>query len=72
MIRLGFSIEISYRQAHDIQDDDTTVTDGVRVYKIEKPAEFKAGAFLFRLKARDIFDMDFLLTKFPDAVSNET
>jgi predicted nucleotidyltransferase component of viral defense system len=58
-------IEISYRQADDIAEKDVNIIDGIRIYRIEKLAELKTEAFLNRLKARDIYDVAFILERHP-------
>lgn len=64
-------IEASFRQSEAINEDDVTSIDGIRVYKIEKLAPLKIEAFLNRLAARDIFDVAFLLKRYPDSVSDD-
>ncbi|MFT4189806.1 MAG: nucleotidyl transferase AbiEii/AbiGii toxin family protein [Aeromicrobium sp.] len=64
-------IETSFRQAGEIDEDDVTVVDGFRVYKIERLAALKIDAFLNREKGRDVFDVWFLLTRYPDVITDE-
>lgn len=65
-------IEISYRQADTINETDITVIDGIRVYKLDHLASLKVAAFTNRLNARDIYDVAFLVTHHPDAISTST
>ena len=49
-------VEVSYRQADQIDEADVTVIDGIRTYTIDKLASLKIDALVSRTKARDIFD----------------
>lgn len=60
-------LECSFRQALTIDEADVIEMDGIRVYRINKLAEQKVGAFLSRERARDIFDIHFLLRRHPNA-----
>lgn len=64
-------IEISYRQSDVIEEKDVVVTDGIRVYTIEKLAMLKAEAFLNRMKARDVFDVAFILKHHPSTIQGD-
>lgn len=64
-------VEVSYRQSDQINEDDVTMIDSIRVYKMEKLSQLKTAAFRDRLRARDIFDMDFITDRFPESVSDE-
>jgi predicted nucleotidyltransferase component of viral defense system len=64
-------IEISYRQAEEINENDVNIIDDIRMYKIDKLAELKLGAFTGRLKARDVFDISFILENHPGAVKKD-
>ena len=63
-------LECSFRQALTIDEADVIEIDEIRVYRINKLAEQKVGAFLSRERARDIYDIHFLLRKHPDAFNN--
>ncbi len=65
-----FKIEVSYRDSDRIGEDDVALVDGIRVYKIEKLANLKIKALLNRTKARDIFDVSFLLNRYSSAVTD--
>lgn len=65
-------IECSFRQAASMDEKNVVMIDGMRIYHIEKLAEQKIFAFLNREKARDIYDVHFLLTKYPEAFSSAT
>lgn len=54
-------VEVSYRQADQIDEADVTVIDGIRTYTIDKLAFLKIDALVGRTKARDIFDTSYLL-----------
>ena len=64
-------IEVSYRQAQQIDEDDVTTIDGIRTYRLEKLASIKIDALVNRTKARDIFDTSFLLHRYPEAISDD-
>lgn len=64
-------VEASYRQANQIIDEaDITVIDNIRTYTIDKLASLKIDALVNRTKARDIFDTSYLLTKYPEAITD--
>jgi len=64
-------IEVSYRQAQQIDEDDVTTINGIRTYRLEKLASLKIDALVNRTKARNIFDTSFLLHRYPKAISND-
>ena len=64
-------IEVSYRQAQQIDEDDVTTINGIRTYRLEKLASLKIDALVNRTKARDIFDTSFLLHRYPEAISDD-
>jgi len=64
-------VEISYRQSSAINKSDITIIDGICVYTIEKLALLKTEAFLGRTKARDVFDIAFILRQYPDALTKD-
>ena len=64
-------IEVSYRQAQQIDEDDVTTINGIRTYRLEKLASLKIDALVNRTKARDIFDTSFLLHRYPKAISDD-
>ncbi|MGC4105889.1 MAG: nucleotidyl transferase AbiEii/AbiGii toxin family protein [Thermomicrobiales bacterium] len=51
-----------------MSEDEVTVTNGIRMYRIERLAPLKIDAFLDRTRGRDIFDTSFLVTHDPDAI----
>lgn len=63
-------IEVSYRQANRIREEDITTVDGICVYRINKLATLKIDALVNRVGARDIFDAGFLLHRYPDHIRN--
>jgi predicted nucleotidyltransferase component of viral defense system len=65
-------IEISYRQAEEINENDINIIDGIRIYKLEKLAELKAKAFLDRTNARDIYDISFILERYKNVFDNNS
>lgn len=69
---LPLKIEVSLRDTAQFDEQDVKVVDGIRVYSVERLAELKTEAFIHRIKARDIFDVAFLLDRYPDAVGTET
>jgi predicted nucleotidyltransferase component of viral defense system len=66
-------IEISFRNMDYLinNKDCFSAINGINVYSINHLADFKANAFLERTTARDIYDLAFLLKKYPDAISND-
>ena len=64
-------IEVSYRQAQQIDEDDVTTINGIRTYRLEKLASLKIDALVNRTKARDIFDTSFLPHRYPEAISDD-
>jgi predicted nucleotidyltransferase component of viral defense system len=65
-------IEISLRNKDVILNDKNCFTklNDIIVYKISHLAAFKVNAFLNRTTARDVFDLAFLIDKYPDAISD--
>jgi predicted nucleotidyltransferase component of viral defense system len=64
-------IEISMRNA-EIDRNDVNEKDGIRVYTIERLAEQKINAFLEREAGRDIYDVAFLTSRYPDVLTENT
>ena len=63
-------VEVSYRQADQIDEAEVTVIDGIRTYTIDKLASLKIDALVNRIKARDIFDTSYLLSRYPEAITD--
>jgi predicted nucleotidyltransferase component of viral defense system len=65
-------IEISLRNKDVIINDKNCFTklNDIIVYKISHLAAFKVNAFLNRTTARDVFDLAFLMEKYPDMISD--
>ena len=63
-------VEVSYRQANQIDETNVTVIDGIRTYTIDKLASLKIDALVNRTKARDIFDTSYLLSRYPEAITD--
>jgi predicted nucleotidyltransferase component of viral defense system len=64
-------IEFSTRQLGEYNKSEIVNVNGINTYKIEKMALTKLNAFLQRCKTRDIYDINFLLTKYPEAFTRE-
>ncbi|MDA8337310.1 MAG: nucleotidyl transferase AbiEii/AbiGii toxin family protein [Peptococcaceae bacterium] len=62
--------ECSFRQASTINEADVVEINGIRVYRVNKLAEQKVAAFLRRERARDIWDIRFLLRRYPEAFND--
>jgi predicted nucleotidyltransferase component of viral defense system len=60
-------LEISFRDK--INEHEVTSINGIRVYDIGKLSELKINAFNDRMKARDIYDIAFLLDNYADKIS---
>jgi len=63
-------IETSHRDKADPKE--TTIIDGIKVYKIEALVRMKINALEKRTTARDLFDVHFLVSKHPAAFTPET
>jgi predicted nucleotidyltransferase component of viral defense system len=66
-------IEISLRNKDAIINDKNCFTklNDIIVYKISHLAAFKVNAFLNRTTARDVFDLAFLIDRYPNAISDK-
>ena len=60
-------IEFSFRQASEFDDAQINIIDGIKVYRIETLARKKFNAFLDRTAPRDIYDIAFLMGRYPEA-----
>lgn len=65
----ALKIEISFRD--NIQEEDATIINNIKVYKIDTLIKMKISALLGRTASRDFFDVNFLLTKYLDEFSKE-
>ncbi|MCL2008928.1 MAG: nucleotidyl transferase AbiEii/AbiGii toxin family protein [Synergistaceae bacterium] len=63
-------IECSMR--HEIEEKDAEIIQGLRVYSIARMAELKTAAFIGRDKARDTYDVAFLVANYPSEIRVET
>jgi predicted nucleotidyltransferase component of viral defense system len=61
-------IEISFRNRDNIGRNDFTNVHGIRVYTIANLIEQKFNTFCDRYKARDMYDVAFLLEHYPQMV----
>jgi predicted nucleotidyltransferase component of viral defense system len=71
MGKYPLKIEFSLRQTGETQESDSTIINGIRVYKIDELAKKKFGAFMNREKIRDIYDVAFLLQNYPDTFTQD-
>jgi predicted nucleotidyltransferase component of viral defense system len=55
-------IETSFRDP--FQNEDTVIIDGIKTYQIKNLIDQKVNAMIGRTKARDLYDIDFLLRKY--------
>lgn len=62
-------IETSYRDG--FSDKDTVEINGIKTYKISKLIEQKISALKNRTTARDLYDVNFLISKYAEHFSNE-
>lgn len=62
-------IETSYRDG--FSDKDTVEINGIKTYKISKLIEQKISALKNRTTARDLYDVNFLISKYAEYFSNE-
>jgi predicted nucleotidyltransferase component of viral defense system len=63
-------IETSLR-AKDIAENQTTTINGIKTYKVENIVAQKLDALEGRSKVRDLYDINFLADKFPDAFTKQ-
>ena len=63
-------IETSLR-SKDIPQQDTTTIEGIKTYKVDKLVAQKLDALEGRSKVRDLYDINFLADKFPEAFTPE-
>lgn len=62
-------IETSYRDG--FSDKDTVEINGIKTYKISKLIEQKISALKNRTTARDLYDVNFLISKYAEHFSSE-
>ncbi|MEW6894551.1 nucleotidyl transferase AbiEii/AbiGii toxin family protein [Trueperella pyogenes] len=67
----SLKVETSYR-TRNINPEDVTVVDGIRVYSLDALAQLKAAAYLGRDTIRDLYDVTFLVNHHLDDVSQGT
>lgn len=67
-------IEVSSRNSNFLKNKklEYKTIDGVNVYDIKELIKMKANAFTNRDKIRDLYDISFLLEKYPDCFTSET
>lgn len=63
-------IETSLR-AKDIAENQTTIINGIKTYNIENIVSQKLDALEGRTKVRDLYDINFLAGKYPDAFTKQ-
>lgn len=63
-------IETSLRNK-EIDKEDTTVINGIRVYKVQKLISQKLNAGQERSKVRDLYDLDYLSENYSDSFSEQ-
>jgi hypothetical protein len=63
-------VECSMRQ--EIDKEDVEIIDKIRTYNIPRMAEIKTEAFKNRNKARDTYDISFLVENYPDKIKEKT
>ncbi len=68
--RRRLKIETSLR-AKEIDKEDTTVINGIRVYKVQKLISQKLNAGQNRSKVRDLYDLDYLSKNYSDSFSEQ-
>ena len=61
-------IEFSMRN-RKIPEQETLLVQGIRVYALPRLVELKVAAFVHRERARDTYDVVFLVEKYPEAFS---
>ncbi|MCL2137853.1 MAG: nucleotidyl transferase AbiEii/AbiGii toxin family protein [Coriobacteriia bacterium] len=64
-------IEVSYRRAQ-IEESETRIISGYKVYTLDALAQMKASAYLARDKIRDLYDLVFICDRYFDDLAAET
>ena len=67
-----YPLKVECSMRNEIQSQDVEIIDGIRTYKVSRLAELKAEAFVNRNKARDSYDVAFLLDTYPDEIKQNT
>ncbi|TXH56088.1 MAG: nucleotidyl transferase AbiEii/AbiGii toxin family protein [Bacteroidia bacterium] len=62
-------VEVSFRDT--IQDNEIVEIKGIKTYKVSRLIEQKINALLNRTKARDLYDVNFLIKNFSSHFSNK-
>jgi predicted nucleotidyltransferase component of viral defense system len=63
-------IETSFRDP--FQNEDTVIIDGIKTYQIKNLIDQKVNAMIGRTKARDLYDVDFLLRTYRKSFTEST
>ena len=63
-------IETSFRDP--FQNEDTVIIDGIKTYQIKNLIDQKVNAMIGRTKARDLYDVDFLLRTYRESFTDST
>jgi predicted nucleotidyltransferase component of viral defense system len=63
-------IETSFRDP--FQNEDTVIIDGIKTYQIKNLIDQKVNAMIGRTKARDLYDIDFLLRTYRESFDSST
>lgn len=63
-------IETSFRDP--FQNEDTAIIDGIKTYQIKNLIDQKVNAMIGRTKARDLYDVDFLLRTYRESFAEST
>lgn len=63
-------IETSFRDP--FKNEDTVIIGGIKTYKIQNLIDQKVNAMMGRTKARDLYDVDFLLRTYRDSFADST
>jgi predicted nucleotidyltransferase component of viral defense system len=63
-------IETSFRDS--FQNEDTVIIDGIKTYQINNLIDQKVNAMIGRTKARDLYDVDFLLRTYRESFTEST
>ena len=67
-----YSLKVECSMRYDIEEKEFTIIDGINIYKIEDLAKLKTDAFIGRVKARDTYDIAFLLNNYQNQINKET
>lgn len=67
-----YPLKIECSMRNEIDPCDVENVDGIRTYTVARLAELKSEAFMNRDKARDTYDLAFLMERYPSQIRSST